>query len=337
MKFGAMPYKFLLDHFYLYDFSISKVKASMKYALMHHFYSNPLSIFLSLAGQSYQSILTTLTQWHDNHIITADHASHLRMLRSFRQHIEHLVDDQSTSTMDDDDDNDRQQQQQQQKEKENRQLALRLLNDDTYLLTNQMAQWLVDLGVYQRQFKRGMNLVQFLQLQFPAFSGLGKKTRRLLYLEQLQDTQWVKHTDTLHWLVNLVRKMEASALGPFLTQLQQVVAKECDDNSGGDDDDPWMKQILTWQAQLATLAQADKEELAKIKRKEKKLAGMMMFADDDNDHGSHPTDGESSSTRRQTKTAEKVQENAIAQIKLKGTLTSKMTMEIADWFQTIFR
>lgn len=30
MKFGARPYKFLLDHFYLYDFSISKVTASLK-------------------------------------------------------------------------------------------------------------------------------------------------------------------------------------------------------------------------------------------------------------------------------------------------------------------
>lgn len=30
MKFGARPYKFLLDHFYLYDFSISKVTTSLK-------------------------------------------------------------------------------------------------------------------------------------------------------------------------------------------------------------------------------------------------------------------------------------------------------------------
>lgn len=30
LKFGARPFKFLLDHFYLYDFSISKVKSSIK-------------------------------------------------------------------------------------------------------------------------------------------------------------------------------------------------------------------------------------------------------------------------------------------------------------------
>ncbi|CAO3597039.1 unnamed protein product [Absidia cylindrospora] len=314
MKFGARPYKFLLDHFYLYDFSISKVKASMKYALMHHFYSNPLSIFLSLAGQSHQTILTTLTQWHNDHITTIDHASHIRMLRSFRQYIEHLVDDKNnTSSTDENDDS-------QQQQKVNRQLALRLLNDDTYLLTEQVAQWLVELGAYQRHFKRGMALIQFLQSQFPAFTGLGKKTRRLLYLEQLENTQWTKHTDTLHWLVSLVRKMEASALGPFLTQLQQVLGEH-----GDDDNSTWADPLLTWQSQLATLAQADKEEMAKIKRKEKKLAGMMM----------DPT-GETTTARRQTKTAEKVHENAIEQIKSRGTLTSKMTIEIADWFQAIF-
>jgi origin recognition complex subunit 3 len=30
LKFGARPYKFLLDHFYLYDFSMTKVTASLK-------------------------------------------------------------------------------------------------------------------------------------------------------------------------------------------------------------------------------------------------------------------------------------------------------------------
>lgn len=30
LKFGARPYKFLLDHFYLYDFSMGKVTASLK-------------------------------------------------------------------------------------------------------------------------------------------------------------------------------------------------------------------------------------------------------------------------------------------------------------------
>ncbi|KAI8335759.1 origin recognition complex subunit 3 N-terminus-domain-containing protein [Chlamydoabsidia padenii] len=334
LKFGARPYKFLLDHFYLYDFSISKVKASMKYALMHHFYSNPLSIFLSLMGQSHRSIVTTLTLWHNNNITTADHAAHLRMLRSFRLYIEHLIDDSSTK-----DDDTAQLEQQKQQQQQNRQHALLLLDDDTYLMTEQVAKWLVDLGNYQRHFKRGMALVQFLQSQFPAFTGLGRKTRRVLYLEQLENTQWHKQADTLHWLVNLVRKMEATALGPFLQQLKLVLEQEGHGQDDDDDDKKWMHQILVWQEQLDSLAQADKDELAKIKRREKKLEGMMSLpsAPSDNLSGKdHTTTMHTATTKRHTKTAEKVQENAIEQLRQKGTVTSKMAMEIADWFHSIF-
>jgi origin recognition complex subunit 3 len=119
-----------------------------------------------------------------------------------------------------------------------------------------------------------------------------------------------------------------------LTQLQQLL-EEHEQEQG--DNDPWMEQILTWQSQLATLAQANKEEMAKIKRKEKKLAGMMTYSGTNNDHHHDDHHMDESSTRRHTKTAEKVQENAIDQIRRKGTLTSKMTMEMADWFQAIFR
>jgi origin recognition complex subunit 3 len=305
----------------------------MKYALMHHFYSNPLSIFLSLMGKSHQDILTTLNQWSTNDITTTDHAAHLRMLRSFRLYIERLIDDpdgEKDSAL-------RQEQQQQ-----NRQLALRLINDDAYLMTHQLAQWLVDLGNYQRRFKRGMALIQFLQLQFPAFTGLGRKTRRLLYLEHLENTQWHKQADTLYWLVNLVRKMEATALGPFVKQLKLVFEQE----SGGcnEMDQKWMDQILAWQEQLDALAQADKDEMAKVKKREKKLEGLMSLSgvsmkNSDNNHHLDNNDGTdgTASMARQTKTSGKVQVTALEQLRQKGTVTSKIALEIADWFQSIFR
>ncbi|KAI8093724.1 origin recognition complex subunit 3 N-terminus-domain-containing protein [Halteromyces radiatus] len=298
LKFGAKPYKFLLDHFYLFDFSISKVKASVKYALMHHFYSNPLSIFLSLAGQPYTTLLETVTRWYQENIITVDHAAHVRMLRSFRQFIEDLEDELD----------------------KNRQLALKLLNDDCYLMTEQLATWLVDLGRYQRHFQRGMALLQFLQSQFPHTK---KKTRRLLYLEQLENSQWGTQADTIQYLVTLVRKMEATALEPFLEQLTNIL-QDYDDNT-------WKDKMTTWQHQLKTWQSASDQEKAKMKQKEKRLEGMIVSSTN-----RIPTSMESSSSR-QTKTAEKVQENAFAQLREKGTLTSKMAMEIADWLQSILR
>lgn len=300
---------------------------------MHHFYSNPLSIFLSLMGKPQHDILTTLNQWSNNDITTAHHAAHIRMLRSFRLYIERLIDDK-----DDEKDSASRQEQQQR----NRQLALRLINDDAYLMTQQLAQWLVDLSNYQRRFKRGMALIQFLQLQFPAFTGLGRKTRRLLYLEHLENVQWHKQADTLYWLVNLVRKMEATALGPFVKQLK--LAFEQESSGCNEKDQKWMDQILAWQEQLETLAQADKNEMAKDKRREKKLEGMMSLSGvpmkngDNNNHmdSNDRTDGMTTAARH-TKTSEKVQENALEHLRQMGTVTSKIALEIADWFQSIFR
>ncbi|KAI9304149.1 origin recognition complex subunit 3 N-terminus-domain-containing protein [Cunninghamella echinulata] len=298
LKFGARPFKFLLDHFYLYDFSISKVKSSIKYALMHHFYGNPLSVFTQLYGLASEEITTILKQWYQNGIITEHHATHIRMLRSFRDYIESISETNPT-------------------------LALKLLDDDEYLLIKQLPSWILGLDDYQKEFKRGMGLLQLLQSQFPAFTNLKKKTKRLIYLELLENVNWQQQSDTLHWLIHLVRKLSPADLDPFLEKLKLKLLEG--DNS--ESNVMLANEIEEKQLKLQSIVQANAEEISKMKRKEKKLEGLIIEQDYTDTAGNNS---------RQTKTAEKVQENAIAQLKERGSLISKLAIEVADWFKDRF-
>ncbi|CEG79752.1 hypothetical protein RMATCC62417_14181 [Rhizopus microsporus] len=112
LRFGPRPYKFLLDHFYLYDFSITKASASIKYAYMHHFYGNPLSIFLPLLKFDKQKMKERLKEWRSKDMLNTHHVIHIRMLSSFRAYIEKLATTKPRK-------------------------ALRLLEDDEELLTQE--------------------------------------------------------------------------------------------------------------------------------------------------------------------------------------------------------
>ncbi|CAO3636475.1 unnamed protein product [Cunninghamella blakesleeana] len=298
LKFGARPFKFLLDHFYLYDFSISKVKSSIKYALMHHFYGNPLSIFIQLYGSPSKMISTTLKQWYQDNIINEHHAAHIRMLRSFRDYIESISET-------------------------NPGLALKSLDEDEYLLTKQLPIWISGLEDYQKEFKRGVALLQLLQSQFPAFTNLKKKTKRLIYLELLENANWEQQSDTLHWLINLVRKLSPTDLDPFLEKLRLKLLEDNNESNAA-----LAYEIKEIQFKLQSIVQSNADEISKMKRKEKKLEGLIIEQD-----YTDTTGGNS----RQTKTAEKVQENAIAQLKLKGSLISKLAFDVADWFRERFK
>lgn len=61
MKFGARPYKFLLDHFYLYDFSISKVTASLKVSKIGCIIYGSTSINIYILVCLYASLLRKST------------------------------------------------------------------------------------------------------------------------------------------------------------------------------------------------------------------------------------------------------------------------------------
>ncbi|RIB01724.1 origin recognition complex subunit 3 N-terminus-domain-containing protein [Gigaspora rosea] len=79
MKVGEKTYEFLLDMFIGKKFSLSLFVSSLKYALMHYFYINPLSILTTIEPEAIHSRLDLLNE---------NHVEMIRMQISFREYVE---------------------------------------------------------------------------------------------------------------------------------------------------------------------------------------------------------------------------------------------------------
>ncbi|GAA5803291.1 hypothetical protein HPULCUR_008770 [Helicostylum pulchrum] len=245
LKFGPRPYKFLLDHFYLYDFSMTKVTASIKYALMHHFYGNPLSIFLPLLQMDEFDMTATLQQWMRSELISEHHITHIRMLGSFKSYIESLVETDPKK-------------------------ALQLLEDDDYLIIEVIPSLLCDIKIYQKQFKMGFNLLVLLQTQFPSFSSL-HKSRLMLLLEVLESKDGLgDNIDMVRKLVSFVRKIDTEHVGKLLKEIRQLLQDYDDVNNS------FLDQVSIWDKRYEQLMEADGAYNARMNKKAKKLEGMVL-------------------------------------------------------------
>ncbi|GAN11198.1 origin recognition complex subunit 3-like [Mucor ambiguus] len=309
IKFGARSYKFLLDHFYLYDYSISKATASLKvnpsfliqhqfidqrlsqYAYMHHFYGNPLSIFLPLMQHDKSKMQDCLTEWLTKEVLNEHHITHIRMLKSFRAYIESIAPTEPKK-------------------------ALRLLEEDRYLITEVVPDLLDDIKVYQQEFRMGINLLVLLQAQFPSFTSFSnlRKSKRLLLLEALgSNERFSKKGDLVKSLVILIRKIDERHVGRLLTELRQFLEgieyREISASA--------IKQLDEWQERFDQLAQGSEHHAA---RANVNLKGMLL-----------PDVQES----RATATSKKVQTQSIEHLKRKGSEASKIAMSIAEWVETV--
>ncbi|KAG2217511.1 hypothetical protein INT45_001798, partial [Circinella minor] len=238
LKFGARPYKFLLDHFYLYDFSMGRATASLKYALMHHYYGNPLSIFTPLLNKSKQEIQDTLKEWYNTQIINEHHTTHLRMLSSFRMHVDAIADHDP-------------------------QQALRLLDDDDseFLMTDALVDFIQGLKRYQHEFQYGIELIRALQSQFTNNIGM-RKSKRMLLLAALESVKTgLSNSEIILWPTSLVRKLDPIGLDQLVKRIHPIVERF--GYSLPDD----------WNGRLQTLLGADEAYQRKM---EKKLAGMVL-------------------------------------------------------------
>ncbi|KAF7732774.1 Origin recognition complex subunit 3 [Apophysomyces ossiformis] len=291
LKFGPRPYKFLLDHFYLHDFSMGKITASLKYALMHHFYGNPLSIFFPLVGLPVAEMKRKLAEWKGTNVLSNDHATNLRMLASFRRYIEEICDSDP-------------------------QRALSLLDDDDYLLTTALPQFLADIRQYQRKFKLGMELIRVLQAQFPLMA-MQRKTKRMLILEALESPEGLGGENQITGvLVRFIRKMDVKSVGKLLQGIREVIERE---EFEGIDEEARGK-LSEWEERLQKLLDANEADNARMEKKATKLKGMVL----------------STEASRHTETAKKVELESIEHLKRKGTEGSKITIDIADWVSHIF-
>ncbi|KAL1928438.1 hypothetical protein VTP01DRAFT_2794 [Rhizomucor pusillus] len=243
LKFGARPYKFLLDHFYLYDFSMGKVTASLKYALMHHYYGNPLSIILPLLSSTEEDNSQQLAEWFKDDIFTEHHIAHLRMLPSFKRRVETLCEVDPEE-------------------------ALRLLRDDRYLVTKALPQALSELKRFLREFQYGVEILRTLQTHF---SNLGmKKSKRMLLLEALQNMNGLMDSELIKRPAHFVRKVAIPSLIELTKKLHTIAESFADVSNDARD------LIDDWHERLMALSEAKDDEMARMQRKEDQLAGLVL-------------------------------------------------------------
>lgn len=260
---------------------------------MHHFYGNPLSIFLPLLELEESQIETQLSKWLEEDLVNEHHIAHIRMLQSFRTYIESLVTSEPKK-------------------------ALRLLEDDNYLMTEVVPSLMSDIKIYQEQFKMGINLVVLLKSQFPSFTSFAslRKHKRMILLEALEAQQsFAEKGDLVKTIIILIRKIDEEHIGKLLKELRQFFKgddyKNVNQNA--------LDQLKEWEKRYEQLGEADADHNAKMDRKAKLLEGLIL-PNADAAHG------------RRTGTAIRVQTQSIEHIKRKGTEASKLAMDIADWF-----
>ncbi|KAG2178531.1 hypothetical protein INT44_001684 [Umbelopsis vinacea] len=295
IKLGPRPYKFLLDHFYLFDFSIGSVMASLQFTLMHHYYANPLSILSPMNDTPVSKDM--LVKMQEDGLLTADHATHIRMLRSFRTHIDDICEKDPNE-------------------------ALRLLDDDSYLMTEAVPRFLEDLNRHHMLSYAVFEIMTTIQACFPTFAGL-RRSKRMLYLELLENQDGLATSEIVRWLVSLVRKMDLEALTGLLKSLSELLLDDSESDSslwseGVSGELDYKKKIVGWMERLG-MEEVDEDQEEEslddevIKPKEEKLPDLDLG--------------------RQTKTAKRVK---MYIIKKKGGEPVKVSNEIADWIQLIF-
>ncbi|KAJ2955962.1 hypothetical protein NQZ79_g8120 [Umbelopsis isabellina] len=178
-------------------------RALEKFTLMHHYYANPLSVFSPFTGSPLGK--ETIMKMYENGHLTQDHATHIRMLQSFRAYIDSICESKP-------------------------QEALQLLEDDEYLITDAVPRFLLDLDNYQKSFYAAFEIMTTVQACFPTFAGL-RRSKRMLYLELLESKNGLVNSEFLRWLVSLVRKMSLDSLEELLRGLCELVDGEDNEKS----------------------------------------------------------------------------------------------------------
>lgn len=214
---------------------------------MHHFYGNPLSIFLPLLRMDKFDITAKLQQWLTSDMLSEHHITHIRMLGSFRNYVESLVES-------------------------NPKKALQLLEDDVYLITEIVPTLLCNIKLYQQQFNMGFKLLLLLQAQFPSFTSLHKSKIMLLF-EVLEAREGLAvDNDIVKKLVSFIRKIDTEHVGRLLKELRQLFENPDYQSINR----PILEQLEKWDSRYEHLMEADDTYNARMDKKAKRLEGMVL-------------------------------------------------------------
>lgn len=237
-------------------------------------------------GQPKQSIKETLTDWYEAKVLCEHHVTNLRMLPSFRALIDAICDNEPEE-------------------------ALRLLDDDEYLITEGMPQFLTDLVKYQREFQFGIELLRAPQFQSSGVVGL-RKPKRILLLEALQFPEGLSNSELVSWPGSLVHRLDVCGLSDLLDSLSQTTQQfkdVCGDAR---------TNLKKWKERLKKLTNTDDDDDDDDEQMERKLSGMAL------------PNADKKNVRR-TETAKKAQTRAMDYLKQTGTEKTKLAMDIAEW------
>ncbi|ORX50312.1 hypothetical protein BCR36DRAFT_352357 [Piromyces finnis] len=183
-KLGVKPYQYLLDNFNFLNLSVDSFIRGLKFSVMYHFYSNPLSILSSIDPTSSEMdrIFSSLTKRH------LDEAKVLTF-PSFKFYINSI---KSTSPK----------------------LVYELLTDDK-VLKDSIREGLINLHNYHIKFRVGFECL--LELQKLYQSPLFKKSKRALYLLSLQESLY----DSAH--VQLLIKRSKVITYPIIKKFLETI------------------------------------------------------------------------------------------------------------------
>ncbi|KAK9763710.1 Origin recognition complex subunit 3, variant 2 [Basidiobolus ranarum] len=154
-KLGVDAYKLLTGNFFEHNFSVNSFMCSLQYAVMTHFYSNPMSI------------LSLQSKVPPRSMFSRDHCEYIRMQPSFRSVVQSM--------------------------KPNMEEVKKLLEDDDYLVTK-LPGFLQDFTLYHAKYSKALECVCALQNVF-AGGSLRKPKRILYFYglnDNLYDTQHIK-------------------------------------------------------------------------------------------------------------------------------------------------
>ncbi|ORX85318.1 hypothetical protein BCR32DRAFT_265718 [Anaeromyces robustus] len=190
-KLGIKPYQYLLDNFNFLNLSVDSFIRGIKFSVMYHFYSNPLSILSSIdpTSEEINVIFNSLTKRH------LDEAKVLTF-NSFKTYINSI---KSTSP----------------------QLVYKLLTDDN-ALKSFIKDGLINLHNYHIKFRVGFKCL--LELQKLYHTPLFNKSKRTLYLLSLQESLF--ESSHVQLLIRRSKIVAYPAIKKFLKSIKTIVNED---------------------------------------------------------------------------------------------------------------
>ncbi|KAG9302171.1 hypothetical protein G9A89_020605 [Geosiphon pyriformis] len=180
IKLAQGPYKLLHNIFLLHNYSVASFVSKFKYAVMHHFYANPLSILAGIESDEVKKRLPLLSK---------NHLENIRMQQSFRRYVEQRLSNTNE--------------------------VRSLLKDDDYL-KNLLPDIVHTIGLYHKKFAIAFEFVWLLQQSFDHRFAISRKPKHLLYYLALREEEGLRSAYHIKDLLENLKKLDSTSLSNFL-------------------------------------------------------------------------------------------------------------------------